>query len=283
MRYKLICIDLDGTLLNSRLQISEANKAGLRKAYENGVYIVISTGRTYSDAQYYAGLIGVRASIIAANGAYIFDEKRQSPIYQRVLGENLSLKILDICNQYHVSPIFHTPQKEYYGSTLFVVLWRMFGLKSRIKRKIKGVERRYIIGYQQWRKVIAMEKDYIVKCVIFHINKEKIRKIRNEFERIKELEVTSSGLTNIELNYRGTSKGKGVEMLARGYNLAKEEVIAIGDSENDLSMIEYAGLGVAMGNAAEIVKDKADYITDTNEHDGVAKVINEFVLNSLSD
>jgi Cof subfamily protein (haloacid dehalogenase superfamily) len=278
--YKLICIDMDGTLLNSRKQISERTKASLLKAHERGVRIVLSTGRIYADAEYYADWIGIRAPIISANGAYIRDKEQHTLIYQSLLSERLALKILDVCNRYHVAPNLYTPEREYYGNIFRIIRWKLFYLTNSIKRNKKRVARQYVVGCRQWEKVIKKERDRTVKCVVIHYNQEKISKIRDELAQMAELEISSSGTDNIELNYTGTSKGKGVELVAQYYQLKKEEIIAIGDNENDLSMIEYAGLGVAMGNAPDGVKGRADYITDTNDNDGVAQVIDKFVLNA---
>ncbi len=281
MGYRLICIDMDGTLLNSSKQISEKTKITLLKAHQRGVHIVIATGRTYADAEYYASHIGLQSPIIASNGAYIQDKERHQLIYQSLLSKKLALRILDICKRYHVSPNFHTPNREYYASIGLIIMWNLFRLKNRIKQTNRGGYRKYIPGYRQLQKIVEQEQDHIVKCVVIQfINKGKLPKLRSELSRITELEIVSSGSNNIEINYQGTSKGKGVEILARHYNIPREEIIAIGDNENDLSMIEYAGLGVAMGNALDVVKKKADYITDTNDNDGVAQVIDKFVLNA---
>ncbi len=279
MGYRLICIDMDGTLLNSSKQISEKTKNSLLQAHQRGVQIVITTGRVYIDAAYHAKLIGLPSPIIASNGAYIKDQQSQELIYQSLLHGELALKILNICKRYHVSPNFHTPQREYYGGIYLAIRWLVFCFRNRITGNKSNVKRKYVLNDRQWRSVFAKEQDSMIKCIIIHFNKEKLAKIRNDLSRIAELEVVSSASNNIEVNYRGTSKGKGVEILARHYNILREEIIAIGDNENDLSMIEYAGLGVAMGNALDAVKEKADYITDTNDHDGVAQVIDKFVLN----
>ena len=279
MGYKLICIDLDGTLLNSKKQITEATKATLQKAHHLGVHIVISTGRIYADAEYYSNLIGVKSPVITANGAYIKEKSGDGIIYQNVLGAALAGEILQICKKYHVTPHFYTPRKEYYGSMLFTVIRALGRLRPGMRRAMTRAERKYIATHAQWVRVIVNEKDHLVKCALFHHNRKKIRKIRYELSQVNELEVASSGWNIIELNYKGISKGKGVEILTHYYNLTKDEVMAIGDGENDLSMIEYAGLGVAMGNATDLIKEKADYITDTNDHDGVAKVIEKFILN----
>ena len=91
-------------------------------------------------------------------------------------------------------------------------------------------------------------------------------------------EITQSGRYALEVNNKGVSKGRAVKALAEEYKIKREEIICIGDNENDLSMITYAGLGVAMGNAIDSLKEKADYITESNDKNGVAKVIYEFVL-----
>jgi Cof subfamily protein (haloacid dehalogenase superfamily) len=280
MGYKLICIDMDGTLFNRKKQITEATKESLRKAYEMGVQIVISTGRTYVDAEYYSNLIGVKSPVISANGAYIKEKDKNEIIYHSLLGETLALRILQICDESNMAFSLHTSQKEYYGGIFLKILWAIFYLKSRLRGQIMMVGREYITTNAQWLKVIANERDHIVKCVIIDMSQAKLRKIRDKLINIAELEVTSSASNNIEIARKGVSKGQGVEILTHYYNLKKDEVMAIGDSENDLSMIEYAGLGVAMGNATDIVKEKANYITDTNDHDGVAKVIDKFVLSS---
>jgi Cof subfamily protein (haloacid dehalogenase superfamily) len=278
MGYKLICIDMDGTLLNSRKQISENNKTVLRKAREQGVRIAFSTGRTYVDARRYADLLGFEMPIIAANGAYIQAEQQQKPIYQSRLGADLALQILDVCRKYYIEPCFSTPQRVYYGNIYRLMMATILTCRNGFRRKAGG-ECKWIWGYRRWKQVIVAEQEQIGKCIIISFQKRKLQKLREELTAIGALEVVSSWENNIELNRKGTSKGKGVELLARYYNLKPEEVMTIGDGENDLTMLEYAGLGVAMGNAAETVKVKADFVTDTNDHHGVAKAIEKYVLN----
>jgi Cof subfamily protein (haloacid dehalogenase superfamily) len=277
MGYQLICIDMDGTLLNSRKQISEITKASLVKANQRGIRVVITTGRIYADAAFYAESIGLTAPIIASNGAYIRDKRSRQVIYQSLLQADLSQRILNICKRYHISPNFHTLRREYYGSIYLAVRWTAWRLRNR--NSGSAVQRKYVPSFRRWRNVLARERGRIVKCIIIHFNRGKLRKLRVELSGLAGLEVASSGWNNIEINSQGTSKGKAIEILARYYDIPREDIIAIGDGENDLSMIEYAGLGVAMGNAPKSVKQKADYITATNDNDGVAQVIDKFVLN----
>jgi HAD superfamily hydrolase (TIGR01484 family) len=128
-----------------------------------------------------------------------------------------------------------------------IVLWHLLRFKNKIKRNRNGVKRKYVISKRQWKKIIAKEQSRILKGIIIDLNQKRISQIRQTFAQVSELEVASSGSNNIELNCKGIFKGRGVEILAQYYHLKKDEIIAIGDGENDLSMIEYAGLGVGHG------------------------------------
>ncbi len=275
MAYKLVCIDVDGTLLNNRHKITKRTKEILLKAHELGVHIVISTGRMYTDAEYYSNLIGVKSPVIASNGAFIKEKDNDKVIYKDVLSESLSLKLLEIFRKHHIKPYFCTPHKFYYGNIMF----KLFYLAAKVVgTRSNKLDVEYVFSWEQWQKVLHKEKDNMVKSEIIYRDAALIYELRKELKNLPQLEIIDSSKYNIEITSKGVSKGKAVEMLASLYGLKREEIITIGDSGNDLSMIEYAGLGIAMGNAADIVKQKADYITDSNDNDGVANAINKFIL-----
>jgi hypothetical protein len=275
MAYKLVCIDVDGTLLNNKHKITKRTKEILLKAHELGVHIVISTGRMYTDAEYYSNLIGVKSPVIASNGAFIKEKDNDKVIYKDVLSESLSLELLGIFRKHHIKPYFCTPHKFYYGNIMF----KLFYLATKIVgSRSNKLDVEYVFSWDQWQKVLHIEKDNMVKSEIIYRDAALIYELRNELKNLSQLEIVDSSKYNIEITRKGVSKGKAVEMLASLYDLKREEIITIGDSENDLSMIEYAGLGIAMGNAADIVKQKADYITDSNDNEGVANAINKFIL-----
>lgn len=280
MGYKLIAIDVDGTLLTTKKEISPATKESIRQAAQRGIHIVISTGRSYGEAIFFAKQLEICSPIITANGAYIKVPEREEPLFQSPLGEDLASQILEICQKHRIMPNFHTSQKIYYGNLIYKWVLAIMSRQARFKPQITAVDRQYVARSKQWRAIIAKERDQIVKCVVLHISKEKISRLKEALMAINALEVVSSGTNNVELTRKGVSKGSGINILARHYHLTKEEIMAIGDSENDLTMIETAGLGVAMGNGLDLLKEKADYITDTNDRDGVAKAIQAFILNS---
>lgn len=277
--YKLVCIDMDGTLLNSKRRISETNKAALKKAHEMGIHIVITTGRLCVNAAYYSNLIGVTSPVIAANGGII--KEKDEFIYKCTMSREMNSQILELCNKYKVNPRFHTTRDLYDGKSCFdfmnLVFFYAFALK--IKSKEHKVNLRHIKSAKQWEEVFKIQEKEILKCDIMDRDTEKIRKLKEELKKIDSIQVLGAGANSIEVTHKSVSKGSAVKYLAQRYNIKKEEIITIGDNENDIEMIEYAGLGVAMGNAIEILKDKANYVTATNDEDGVAKVINEFILN----
>ncbi|BBB90881.1 MAG TPA: Cof-type HAD-IIB family hydrolase [Methylomusa anaerophila] len=276
MAYKLVCIDVDGTLLNKKHKVTERTKETILKAHKLGIHIVISTGRMYTDAEYYSNLIGVKSPVIASNGAFIKDNNKV--IYKNILGESLSLELLEIFRKHGIKPYFSTPNKFYYGSIIFkpfYIATKLLGMRT------NKLDMKYVFSWQQWQKLLHKEKDNIVKCEIIYRNPALVTKVRQELKNTKQLETVDSSKYSIEITRQGVSKGKAVAMLASLYDLKREEIITIGDSENDLSMIEYAGLGIAMGNALDIVKQKADYITSSNDNEGVANAINKFIFGNI--
>ncbi|MDR3597764.1 Cof-type HAD-IIB family hydrolase [Clostridium sp.] len=246
MKYKLICIDMDGTLLNSKHKISDISKKTLIKAHDMGVHIVITTGRTYVDAEAYSDSMGLKSPIIAFTGAVIKEKYGENVIHKSIIDEQMCKELLEIFKKYNVKPIFNSLFKVYCGDLKIKIgMWYL---------KIRGFLNR---------------------------NKKKINYLRKELEKVEGIEITSSSKYNIEITKKGTSKGKAIEILADHYNINKEEVIAIGDSENDISAIEFAGMGIAMGNASEEVKKKSNFVTDTNDNDGVAKAIEKFIFKNI--
>ena len=277
MGYKLICIDVDGTLLNSKHKITKRTKDIILQAHKMGVHIVISTGRMYTDAEYYSNLIGVKSPVIASNGAFIKEKDNDKVIFKDVLGKSLSLELLEIFRKHSIKPYFSTPHKFYYGNIMFKLFYLVTKLLGTRSNKLDA---EYVFSWNQWEKVLHKEKDNIVKGEIIYKDAALIYELRNELKTLPQLEIVDSSRYNIEITRQGVSKGKAVAILAAFYGLTREEIITIGDSENDVSMLEYAGLGIAMGNATDNVKQKADYITDSNDQEGVANAINKFILDN---
>ena len=279
MNYKLICIDMDGTLLdNSAKNIPNENLEAIKSATEKGAKVAITTGRLFTSARYFSDLIGVKTPVIASNGAYIREKDSDKVIAEFLLGEENIKAILDVVKEYDIRVFFKTvdtviTDKDILQGNAYMEmnkdLPKEMQVKFLINEDLKSTSLRY--------------KDEILKCICINennvYNTKEIEELKMKLKEIDSIEVVSSNHNNFEIMNKGVSKGKAVETLAKEYGIPKDEVIAIGDGENDLSMIKYAGLGVAMGNSSDFIKEQADYVTDTNVNAGVGKVIKKFVLN----
>ncbi|WFA10218.1 Cof-type HAD-IIB family hydrolase [Tissierella sp. Yu-01] len=267
MIYKLIAIDMDGTLLNSKKDLSSRTIKAINKAKDRGVNIVLSTGRLLSSAQNYANKLQLENHIIACNGAIIAD-KSGNIIYSKPLQMNKVEKIMKLGKKYSIYNHFYDSKTLYSSVYIKEVIDYYATRDSNIEYKILENEND-----------IYKQKDLnAYKFLFIDDDINNLNKLQEELNGLPEISITKSWSNNLEVMDKDTSKGIGLEFLCNQLNIHKEEVIAIGDNENDLSMIKYAGLGVAMGNAEDIVKSHADYITSTNDEDGVAAVIEKFII-----
>ena len=265
---------MDGTLLSNEHEMPEENKEAIIKAHELGVKVAITTGRLFTSAKHYSDLIGIKAPIISSNGAYIKEKDREEVIYQSTLTKEQMKRITEVTKKYELLTYFNTcdtviSEIEVPGD---------YGYKHSNKSLPEESRVKYIEGIK-FTEIFEKYEGKILKAIALeNVHKEKLEKAKADLRKYEDLEVVSSWDNNFEVMKAGTSKGNAAKHLAEMLGIKQEEVMCIGDSENDISMIEYAGLGVAMGNAMDIVKEAADYVTDTNVNAGVAKAINKFVL-----
>jgi Cof subfamily protein (haloacid dehalogenase superfamily) len=273
MDYKLICIDMDGTLLNDKKIISERNLRAIRLASEKGVRIAVCTGRIFTSAEFFSELLGVKSPVIASNGAYIVEKDRDEVVYKAILGADKCKKLLSVFRQYDIDPHYYTrdtvfTEKLVYSSSFYAEVNKTLPADKQVK----------IVLVKDWNEAFEEHEKEIFKGIAVNTDIDKIHKAKITLRGMEDFEVVSSRFDNFEVMNRGVSKGSSVKILADYYGITDDQVICIGDSENDLSMIKFAGLGVAMGNGDDEVKKASKYITDNNNCDGVAKVIEKFVL-----
>lgn len=271
--YKLVAIDLDGTLLNSEKKVSEENRTALQLASEKDVKIVICSGRVFKGARVFARHISTNEPIIACNGALIKDMQTDDVLYANTVSKEDCHRIVDICHKENV--YFHA----YLGDVLYTEALK-FGsaFHSKMNQRLPSEDRLEIVLADDMHEVVETNPALAYKFVAISDNAEQLAKTRSRICDIKTIDVMSSFYDNFEMVNHGVSKGNAVKFLCEKLDIKREEVIAIGDNENDLSMIQYAGVGVAMGNAESIVKDIADYITLDNDKNGVSDAIRKFIL-----
>lgn len=275
MKYKMIVMDMDGTLLDNKKTVSHKNKEALKKAASLGVKIAISTGRVFSSARIYGDIIEVNTPIISFNGAYIREKDEITPIHEKKLGVNNIKEIIKIVHKNGLNCHFYGTDVIYTEKLEFITAFYHQYNKDLEEDKRVTIN---MIKKDGWEEVIKNHHNEILKGIVATKDLQKLAKVREEMEKLP-VSISSSNYDNFEIMGEDTSKGHAVEILTKHFGLDREEVIAMGDNENDISMIKYAGLGVAMGNATEETKAAADFVTLTNEEDGVACVIEKFILN----
>lgn len=267
MRYKFVAIDMDGTLLNSQNEVSLRNRQAIDRAREKGVQIVLSTGRILESAKIFADELQLNTPILACNGAIILDENR-NVIYNRPLELDLARRVMELGRKHNI--YYHFYNEEFLFSNQYIK-----EIVDYYSSKSKRVDCKLFNDDEE----MLTNKDLnIFKFLFIDDDLDKLNNLRLEIGSIDGLNVSKSWVNNLEVMDFRASKGIGLQYLCNEMKITQNQVIAIGDSENDLSMINYAGFGVAMGNGDERVKLASDYITGTNDEDGVAKVIEKFVL-----
>lgn len=264
MAYKLMAVDIDGTLLNSKREITENTKKAIKLGVENGLIFTIATGRPIQGVEYLNKMLDLDVPFITYNGAAVVMGKSREILYEQNLSQMHAKAIIDLGEKYGVSVMI------WKGNSLYV---KRLDERTEYYKKIARVEP--ILTND----VNELIKDGVTKILWFD-DAEKIEKYQEEVGKIfgKSINYHTSQPFFLEFNDINASKAIAMEKLGEHYGIKKNEMIAIGDGFNDLSMIEYAGLGVAMENAPDAIKEKADYITLSNDNDGVAHVIYKFVL-----
>lgn len=274
MNIKLIALDLDGTLLDSQKRLSARNERALSECIRRGIEIVPCTGRIWSGVPAFIREFPGIHYAITTNGAVVENVVDHMVIKETKLSCEKAVQLLELGRQ------FHTMYDVYVGT-------RGFGeLRFRDCLSEFGVP-------PQVQKMLLDTRDFVPDAVS-HIKKlncqaEKVNYFfGNTEERIRakaalaargDVTISSSFPYNLEINEIGATKGNGILTLAEYLGLDLKQTMGFGDGENDLTMMQMAGVGVAMGNAVDCVKAAADYVTDTNDEDGVAAAIERLVLN----
>lgn len=275
MKIKLIATDMDGTFLDDDKNAPEENVKALAECAERGIQIVPATGRIMrAIPDEIKNLPGVRYAI-AINGAVVADLKTGEIISTCKMKPELAAKIMEMARD-SVDDIMYDAyvggmgyvNKTFYDNVEHYALSP--GVVNLVRRSRQPVPDS--ISY------VKSCGEEVEKVNMLFVDMEARERMRKRLSEIPEIIVTSAIANNLEINAAGADKGGALLRLAEYLGIAREETMAFGDGENDLSMIKMAGLGVAMENGEEFVKAAADYVTVTNNEAGVAAAIRRFVL-----
>ncbi len=266
--YKLVAIDLDDTLLNDDTKVSEATKLALAEAVARGVIITLATGRMYASAAKIAQQLKLNVPLITYQGALVKNSLDGHVLYERYVPSDVALWIYNYCmeNGLHL--------QGYVNDQLYVKEENEF---VRNYSKLSNIP--YIVE-PNFASILTQPQ---TKMLIID-EPERLDRVGEHFRGVfgSQAHITKSKPNFLEIMHPEGTKGSALRFLAAHYGCALEATIAIGDSWNDHDMVEIAGLGVAMENAVESLKQIADFITSSNNEDGVKLVIDQFILNPKS-
>jgi Cof subfamily protein (haloacid dehalogenase superfamily) len=272
-KIKMIGLDMDGTLLTTEKKLTTYTKQILQKAIEQGIEIVLSTGRSITGIpQELLEMPGMRYAV-TINGARIIDLQRNEVIHKNTLPMEKALELLDIIGEFDAiqeafidSVCYSSKDKLEHANDYFLhPSTAEYVIKSRTP--VENVKATVIEMNSPVDKVNGQFR-----------NAEDKKKSYELLNKVSGVVIVSSLGSNWEINAEGTDKGTAMLKLGELLGIRREEIMACGDGMNDIAMLKAVGLGVAMENAEPEVREAADYITTSNDEDGVAKAIEKFVL-----
>jgi len=265
--YRLIATDLDDTLLDDRWKISPVDREAIKKALSAGVKIVFSTGRMYRSALPYALDLALDTPLITYGGAYVRFSGTEKILYNRPLPFDLAVKLLERI----ASTGYHT--NIYVNDSLLV---EKLTDEIRLYQSISGIEPVPVGDLTAYLRVGRYDPTKVLVVAGEDDLDRLIPALENEFGG--SLHMTKSKPYFLEFSHPAVNKAAALQKVAEYYGIARENIIAVGDSYNDLEMIEYAGLGVAVANAREDIRERADFVTCANTEGAIAGVVNKFIF-----
>ena len=291
--YKLVTVDLDGTLLNSYGEVTENTKEKIKKTQEKGVEIMIASGRPIDSIKTIAEEINSKKYFIAGNRAIIYDIQKEKIIYEKYIPRQKIIEIAKICEENNISYNIYTEKNIITQDLKYNVLYYY---KENLKKDANKITS--IIKVDSILEYVKNEPN--IKCLKITVCDENQTIFKSIVRRLRAIEnidvmdvshmsrkVFKQGTEDIEIGYFYTeisstqvNKWQAIKYLLPILQIKPEEVIGIGDNINDKEMIENAGLGVCMGQSTPVIKEISDEITDSNTEEGVANVLEKIFLQS---
>lgn len=274
MGIKMIALDLDGTTLNSKEKITSANKETIEEAIRRGIKVVISTGRSYTALPKDVwDLHGLRY-VVSSNGAHITDMVSGEHMYDSYISLEAIEDVTRLTKEHDLMIEVFYNDRAFTDTVLYKEVEKngsSYRNREYVLRTREPIDD--ILGYM-WEHKTRIENINI----FFEHPEERIMMMPVIEQGMRKATITSSFPNNIEIGGEHTSKSEALMYLADRLDIDRAELLCCGDAPNDIAMLTNAGIGVAMGNAWDVTKEAADYVTLTNDDSGVAAAIKKFAL-----
>ena len=288
--YKLVAVDLDGTLLNSYGEVTEYTKEVIKKVQQKGLKFIIASGRPMDSIKSISKDIEADKYFIAGNGAIIYDTQKQEIIYEKYIPKQKVLEIAKICEE---NNIFYNIYTEKNVITQYLKYNVLYYFKENLKKE-PDKKTNIMVVNNMYEFIKNSEEMKCIKITICDESKIIFNSIIKKLKNVKDIEVLDvlhmsrklikQGTEDVAIEYFFTEitssevdKINAIKNLIKILGIDIKEVIAIGDNINDKKMIEEAGLGICMGQASEKIKEVSKIVTEDNNNDGVAKALEEVI------
>ena len=287
--YKLVAIDLDGTMLNSYGMVTENTKQAIKNTINKGTEVIIASGRPIDSIKTIAKEIGSENYFIAGNGALIYDIKKDEIIYEKFMNKQKVLEIIKICEENSIAYNIYTEKTIIAKGLKYNVLYYY---KENLKKE-ENKKTNITIVEDVYEYIKSLESEKFLKITVCDETKSVFNSIIRKLRTVEDIDVLDvlhmsrkmikQGTEDVPIEYyyteislKDVDKWKAIEYLANKMNISKDEIIAIGDNINDKEMIENAKVGIAMGQSTPVITEIADFVTSNNNEDGVARALEKY-------
>ena len=275
MKYKLFVADMDGTLLNDHKELSAKDIQTIKKLQDAGIKFAVATGRHDSMIKSYLKHLDLRVPVISCNGAVVREPFSDQIFLAEKLPKELSLQIIDICKEKGAG--FHIYG---YQSIFGEKLNHKMLYYHNLNKTLPSDEQTKLVVVSDCKDIVINEPEPLYKFLILSDESRDLLDIIEHLSETGGLTVTRSMPLLCDVMKGGITKAYALQKLSESLGIKRIEIAAIGDQLNDIDLIEYAGLGIAVANAEDALKQKADIVTNaTNNENAVSEAIERFLLN----
>lgn len=268
--YKMVVSDLDGTLLKKDHSISNRNKMAIRKLREMGIHFIVATGRPDQLVKEYVSELNIDEEVIMCNGAVIGHPMKDERLLDLVIPENYVREIVGLCEKNNTIYLLYSHNK--------IVSKLNYRAQYFIKRNEHlPEEARSVFEIIDHPNQIS-DFNHFNKILIIEHNESLLNQIVEQLKKHEELEIVVSQKGFVDIVRHPSSKGNAVKIIADKYNISLDEIVVLGDQDNDVSMFKVAGKSVAMADASKLAREAANEITRDHENDGVAYWLENNIL-----
>lgn len=267
---KLIVLDIDGTLIApGQSETTQENKRAILRAKEAGIKVTFASGRAFQTMRRWRSELDLDLPVVATNGADMRDEQREyfASYFKEETARQIASELYEQGRQFFVFIGSHTYCLKTRRCEMLEEMWRLGGM-------FPGE----LVFAENFERLMQQTQHKVQKILGWSDCTEDVQKMMCIAQKLLDVQAINTFRYNTEFLQQGITKAKGLALLADYHGIGVENIMAIGDADNDIEMIQEAGIGVAVKNAMDCVLEVADYVTDSCENSGIAKAINHLIF-----